>query len=282
MDFVHGLRRARQVVAVRLLERGHLAFVAEQVLTVIDHQHVRHLREAVIVLRAVRIGGIGRHQVGMQVREHRLQARVGVDELVDLHVVAALDVGAQPLAVADGHLVLLLARGQRGREPRVVVGPRDEVDHELHGVAGRRLVARVRHVLHDARRRPVGRRQVDGDVLGLGRASPHGGADQRHRAGKQCRLTLRHDSHADLPCRSVRIPRRYLPSIVSAGRSGGRATPAARRCGGPPHPTPPSCRSRSGIIGCRSLRAQRAPGRRRCSGRRSLPPRPCAAARPPP
>ena len=37
---------------------------------------------------------------------------VGVDELVDLHVVAALDERAEPLAVGDHHLVLLLARGE--------------------------------------------------------------------------------------------------------------------------------------------------------------------------
>ena len=191
VDVVHLLAGARERLAVPGLERGPLALVAEDVLAEVGDEHVRHLREAVVVglrmgepglrqLRRldVRIGGVGGDQGGMEVPEHRLELGVGGDEVVELHVVAALDVGPQPLAVGDRHLVLLLAGGQRRGEPGVVVRPRDEVRLQHHVVAARSLVVLVGEVLHGPRGGPVRHRHAKDDVLGRRRLDRQGGAEQ--------------------------------------------------------------------------------------------------------
>ncbi len=166
IDVVHLLGRAGQLLIVLRLEILLLFLVAEDVRAIVVDQNIRHLREAVVVLRLVRIGRIGLQRVRMHVRQRRLEVRVGVDQVVDLAVVAGLDEGAEPLRVGHRHVVLVLARRERSVEAGVVVRPRNEVDVELHLVAGWRLVVLVEQVLHDAGRRPVRHRHGQRHVLG--------------------------------------------------------------------------------------------------------------------
>ena len=72
-----------------------LVLVADDVSAIVVDQNIRHLREAVIVLGLVRIGRVGLQQVRVHVRQRCLEARVGVDQVVDLAVVAGLDEGAE-------------------------------------------------------------------------------------------------------------------------------------------------------------------------------------------
>ena len=104
----------------------------------------------------------------MHVGDDRLQFRIGVDILIELEVVPAFDEVAQPLAVGDDHLIFLLARGERGGDALIEAAPGNEVDDQLHIVAGLRFVGPVELFLHEAGRQPIGRRHVDDDVLGAG------------------------------------------------------------------------------------------------------------------
>ena len=110
VDIVHLLGRAGQFLIVLCLEILLLFVVADDVLAIVVDQNVRHLREAVIVLRLVGIGRIGLQWRRMHVGQCRLEVRIGVDQIVDLAVVAALDEGAEPLRVRHRHIVFLSRR----------------------------------------------------------------------------------------------------------------------------------------------------------------------------
>ncbi len=127
----------------------------------------------------------------MDLHERLLELGVGVEQIVDLAEIAAFDEGAQPLRIRHDEIVLLLARGQRRVHAGIEVGPRDEVDLELHGVAGLRLVLLVEELLHDAGRRPIRHRHRQRHVLSVGghRAARHqrcGEAYRRHYALDLC------------------------------------------------------------------------------------------------
>jgi hypothetical protein len=111
----HGIElfaRAGQLLAVFGLEVLLLLLVADDVLAREVHQHVGELREAVVVLRLVRVGRIGVQRIRVN-RHHRLlELRIGVQKIIDLPVIAALDEGAQPLRIRHDEVVLLLTRGQ--------------------------------------------------------------------------------------------------------------------------------------------------------------------------
>jgi hypothetical protein len=135
---------AGQLLAVLRLEVLLLFVVADDVLAGEVHQHVGELREAVVVFRLVGIGRVGVQRIRMNRLEGRHELRIGFEQIVDLAEVAAFNEGAQPLRVRHDEVVLLLARRERRVDAGVEVRPRNEVDVELHGVAGRACTARRR------------------------------------------------------------------------------------------------------------------------------------------
>jgi len=94
VDFFAG---AGKLLVVLGLEVLLLFLVAEDVLAAVVHQHVRELREAVVVLGLVRIGGVGVQRIRMDRLEGRHEIRVGFEEVVDLAEVAAFHEGTEPL-----------------------------------------------------------------------------------------------------------------------------------------------------------------------------------------
>ncbi len=135
----------------------------------------------------------------MHVRQRRLEFRIGVDQVVDLAVIAALDEGAEPLRVRHRHVVLLLARGERGIEAGVIVRPRNEIDVELHLVARRRLVVLVEQILHDAGRRPVRHRHLQRHVLGRGGRAPRPPGERQSRTAVASPIDLHCHGHFRFP-----------------------------------------------------------------------------------
>ena len=112
---------------------------------------------------------------------------IGIEKIVDLAEIAALDEGAQPLRIRHDEVVFLLARGERRIHAGIEVGPRNEVYVELHRVAGFRLVLLVEELLHDARRRPIRHGHRQRHVFG--ESKPRIGHHQR--SGKSRRHAAR-------------------------------------------------------------------------------------------
>ncbi len=103
----------------------------------------------------MRIGGVGIQRIRVNLHERLLEVGIGVEQIIDLAEITALDEGAEPLRVRHDEVVLLFARGQRGVDAGVEIRPWNEVNFKLYGVAALRLVLLVKELLHDAGWRPI-------------------------------------------------------------------------------------------------------------------------------
>ncbi len=162
---VVGLRQILAVIG------GHigvpLGLIAHQILADEDGDSVAFLREAIDVVRTVRVDAVADGGGFLE-----LDVELGVlgDDVVEADDPARLGQGAQPLAVGDDDVVLGGAGLQRGGglleerfEGRLFEG---EVDVVAVRLLGEGLEQLVRHVHAEAARRPAGDTE-DGHVDGL-------------------------------------------------------------------------------------------------------------------